>query len=225
MREKCRDVAGSFPPDRISHLIHQSGFAALRRVGRVLTRLSRTLQWMHDGCMPRYTRAWVPGGTFFFTVALLERRRTLLTDHVEILRAAFRRTRQSLPFEIDAIVILPDHFHTIWTLPADDADFSTRMRFLKTLFSRAIPTTERRSARRLEKHERGIWQRRFWEHSIQDEADLKRHMNYIHYNPVKHGCVARVRDWPYSSFHRHVGAGLYPMDWAGVAGGVGDERE
>ncbi len=163
--------------------------------------------------MPRYARAWVPGGTFFFTVALLERRRRLLTDHIDALRAAFRTVMQRRPFTIDAIVILPDHFHAVWTLPPGDADFSTRMRLIKTTFSRSIPQTERLSPRRAAKGERGIWQRRFWEHVIRDEQDWHRHVDYVHYNPVKHGYVRCVRDWPYSTFHRYVEAGIYPATW------------
>ncbi|AXQ29165.1 transposase [Solimonas sp. K1W22B-7] len=175
--------------------------------------------------MPRYTRAWVPGGTFFFTVALLERRRALLTEHIATLRTAFKEVHGRRPFEIDAIVILPDHFHAVWTLPPDDADFSTRIQIIKSLFSRAIPATERRSARRLAKQERGIWQRRFWEHAIRDENDLQRHVDYIHHNPVKHGHVARVRDWPHSSFHQYVAEGVYPIDWAGTVEVASDDRE
>lgn len=175
--------------------------------------------------MPRYTRAWIPGGTFFFTVALLERRRSLLTEHIAALRAAFREVRRRRPFQIDAIVILPDHFHTIWTLPPDEADFSTRIQIIKALFSRAIPPTERRSLRRIAKQERGIWQRRFWEHAIRDEKDFQRHVDYIHHNPVKHGHVARVQDWPHSSFHRYVVEGIYSIDWAGTVEVTSDERE
>jgi len=167
--------------------------------------------------MPRYSRAFVPGGTFFFTVGLLERRRALLTEYVDALREAFRAVRRTRPFVIDAMVVLPDHFHAVWTLPPDDADFSTRMRLIKTYFCRAIPPTERLSARRVAKGERGIWQRRFWEHAIRDEQDLRRHVDYIHYNPVKHGHVWRAADWPHSSFHRYVAAGIYPPDWGGTA--------
>jgi len=175
--------------------------------------------------MPRYTRARIPGGTFFFTVALLERRRRLLTTHVEALRAAFGEVRCRHPFTIDAIMVLPDHFHTAWTLPPGDSDFSTRMRLIKSTFNRAIPATECLSDARRARGERGIWQRRFWEHAIRDEDDLRRHVDYIHYNPVKHGHVRLVRDWPHSSFHRYVEAGIYPSDWAGTAEAVSDERE
>lgn len=164
--------------------------------------------------MPQYTRAYVPGGTFFFTVALLERKQRLLTDHVDLLREAFRKVHQKRPFHIDAIVVLPDHLHCVWTLPPDDPDFSTRWRLIKTAFVRGIPTGERLSPRRQRVGERGIWQRRFWEHMIRDERDFATHLDYVHYNPVKHGHVQRVADWPHSSFHRYVHEGVYSLDWA-----------
>jgi putative transposase len=166
--------------------------------------------------MTNYRRNFVPGGTFFFTVNMAERRLRLLTEHIDLLRAAFRATRLRHPFTIDAIVVLPDHLHAIWTLPEDDADFATRWRLLKSPFSRALPGGERISNSRLRKGERGIWQRRYWEHTIRDEMDRTRHIDYIHINPVKHGHVTRVRDWPYSSFHRMVRLGTYPEDWAGL---------
>jgi putative transposase len=164
--------------------------------------------------MPQYLRASVPGGTFFFTVALLERHLRLLTEHLDDLRAVFLAAKKRRPFTIEAIVILPDHLHCIWTLPPDDADFSTRWHDIKARFATQIPKGERLSARRLKKGERGIWQRRFWEHVIRDEGDYERHVDYIHYNPVKHGHVARVADWPYSSFHRFVHCGVYDLAWA-----------
>jgi putative transposase len=164
--------------------------------------------------MPHYIRATIPGGTFFFTVALLERRRRLLVEHIDELRAAFRNVRRTRPFAIDAVVILPDHLHCIWTLPAGDADFSTRWRLIKTAFARSIPNGERLSTRRERTGERGIWQRRFWEHAIRDDTDCARHVDYIHFNPVKHGHVGRAVDWPYSSLHRYVREGIYPPDWA-----------
>ena len=163
--------------------------------------------------MPHYTRAFVPGGTFFFTVALLERRRRLLTDHIAELRAAFAAVQAKRPFTIDAAVILPDHLHCIWTLPAGDADFSMRWHAIKAAFSRTIPKGERLSARRIAKGERGIWQRRFWEHTIRDEKDFERHVDYIHYNPVKHGHVQCAADWPHSTFRLYVRRGLYALDW------------
>jgi putative transposase len=165
--------------------------------------------------MTDYRRNFVAGGSFFFTINLAERQLRLLTDHIDKLRTAFRETRQHHPFTIDAIVVLPDHLHTIWTLPEGDADFSTRWRLIKSAFSRNLDTPEMISQSRAAKGERGIWQRRYWEHTIRDDDDLARHVDYIHINPVKHRLVARVRDWPYSSFHRMVRLGTYPEDWAG----------
>jgi len=165
--------------------------------------------------MTGYRRNFVPGGSFFFTVNLAERRLRLLTEHVGRLRAAFRDIRSRHSFAIEAIVVLPDHLHAIWSLPEGDADFAVRWRLIKAAFSRGLPAGERISASRAAKGERGIWQRRYWEHTLRDERDFARHVDYIHFNPVKHGYVARVKDWPYSSFHRMVRLGLYPADWAG----------
>lgn len=165
--------------------------------------------------MTAYRRNLVPGGSFFFTVNLAERRLSLLTDHIELLRAAFRDTRLRHPFTIDALVVLPDHLHTVWTMPEGDAEFAMRWRLIKSTFSRGLAGGERISASREAKGERGIWQRRYWEHTIRDEADFARHLDYIHINPVKHGLVPRVCDWIPSSFHRHVKLGNYPADWGG----------
>jgi putative transposase len=177
--------------------------------------------------MPDYRRNRVPGGTYFFTVNLLQRNRSLLTDHIDLLRNAVRTTRRAKPFHIDAWVVLPDHMHCIWTLPAGDTDFAARWKAIKIAFSKALPSTESLSAVRLAKGERGIWQRRYWEHTIRDERDYAAHMDYVHINPVKHGHVARVAEWPYSSFHRLVEAGVYAPDWAGGEGeitGVGERK-
>lgn len=160
--------------------------------------------------MPNYRRAFIPGGCWFFTVNLQDRKSGLLVDHVENLRAAYAETQTRHPFQTNAIVILPDHLHAIWTLPADDADFSLRWRRIKSLFSKSISTIEPRSGVQIKRGERGIWQRRFWEHAIRDENDYARHMHYCYGNPVKHGLVNEVADWPYSSYHRDVKAGLYP---------------
>ncbi len=164
--------------------------------------------------MPNYRRVWVPGGTYFFTVNLLERQRSLFLDHVAQLRAAWRAVGLARPFVTDAVVILPDHFHCIWTLPEGDADFATRMAHLKSHFSRAIPMHERRSIHRIQKRERGIFQRRFWEHQIRDQDDLNHHINYIHFNPVKHGYVLNPADWQFSSIHRYVREGKLDTNWA-----------
>jgi len=165
--------------------------------------------------MPNYRRAFAPGGCWFFTANLLDRRSGLLTKEIAALREGMRRTRERHPFRIDALVVLPDHIHAIWTLPPGDADFSTRWRLIKIEFSKAIPRTERLNKARRARGERGIWQRRFWEHLIRNEEDYRRHVDYCYINPVKHGLVRRVCDWPFSSFHRDVAAGLFSQDWAG----------
>jgi putative transposase len=165
--------------------------------------------------MPDYRRNRVPGGTHFFTVNLLERSSALLVVHIHALRDAVRMVRNRRPFHIDAWVVLPDHMHAIWTLPADDADYSGRWKAIKIAFAKTLPQTEYLSPVRAAKGERGIWQRRFWEHTIRDEQDYASHMDYVHINPVKHGLVACVRDWPHSSFHRCVAQDVYPPDWAG----------
>jgi putative transposase len=175
--------------------------------------------------MSDYRRAFVPGGRWFFTANLLNRRSGLLTKEIAALREATRRTRDRHPFRIDAFVVLPDHIHTIWTLPSDDADFSTRWRLIKVEFSKSMPKTEHLSEVRLARGERGIWQRRFWEHLIRDDEDYRRHLEYCYINPVKHGHVTRVCDWPFSSFHRDVEAGLFPRDWAGEFHAIGEFGE
>ena len=166
--------------------------------------------------MSNYRRNYVSGGSYFFTVNLLERNKSLLIDHIEELRTAVKRTQEQKPFEIDAWVVLPDHMHAIWTLPEEDSDYSGRWRDIKKSFSKSLPKIEYVSSTRTMRDERGIWQRRFWEHTIRDENDFQRHMDYIHYNPVKHRLVETVKEWPYSTFHRHVKQGTYPENWAGT---------
>jgi putative transposase len=173
--------------------------------------------------MTSYRRNFVAGASFFFTVNLADRRQKLLTEYMEPLRSAFKYTQARHPFTIDSIVVLPDHLHAIWTLPEGDADFAMRWRLIKSTFSRALPAGEGISASRLSKGERAIWQRRYWEHMLRDEGDFSRHVDYIHYNPVKHGHVSCVKHWPYSSFHRMVRLGILPDDWAGDDGH--DDRE
>ena len=175
--------------------------------------------------MPNYRRAFAPGGCLFFTVNLLDRRETLLVDHIDLLRESVAGTRHKYPFEIDAFVVLPDHMHAIWTLPPDDADFSTRWRLIKAAFAKQLPKREHRTAVRKARNERGIWQRRFWEHMIRNETDYARHVEYCYINPVKHGLVTRVRDWPHSSFHRDVERGIFPLDWAGDIAAPGEFGE
>lgn len=166
--------------------------------------------------MPNYRRAWHPGGTYFFTVNLLERSGNhLLVKHITELRESIRSVKVTHPFTIHAMVVLPDHLHCVIELPQGDGDFATRWRLIKGQFSKSIPPTETLSAVRLRRGERGIWQRRYWEHLIRDEKDFAAHMDYVHINPLKHGLVNRVGDWPYSTFHRLVEIGVYPYDWAG----------
>jgi len=126
---------------------------------------------------------------------------------------------------IDAFVVLPDHLHTIWSLRPDDSDFSTRWRLIKNRFAKTLPKYEELTPARVRRNERGIWQRRFWEHLIRDEADFARHVEYCYINPMKHGLVTRVRDWPFSSFHRDVRTGLFPEDWGGDTEMIGDFGE
>lgn len=151
--------------------------------------------------MPDYRRMWVPGGTFFFTVNLLERRRTLLIDHLQALRWALLATRARWPFTTIAMVVLPDHLHCIWQLPPGDADYATRWRLIKARFAHAMTPGERRSSTRIDRCERGIWQRRYWEHWVRDEHDLHTHIDYIHHNPVKHGLVTHAEQWRASTIH------------------------
>ena len=164
----------------------------------------------------RYRRTFTPGGTFFFTV-VTEARRPIFahSEAIDRLRNAFRSVRPARPFQMDAIVIMPDHLHCIWTLPPDDADFATRWRLVKTAFTKQCAPALRISPNpaRIAKHEQAIWQHRYWEHLIRDDNDYARHVDYIHYNPVKHGLAQSPIDWPYSSFSRYVEAGFYPPDW------------
>ncbi|MGH1349266.1 MAG: REP-associated tyrosine transposase [Methyloligellaceae bacterium] len=168
--------------------------------------------------MPDYRRMFIPGGTWFFTVNLLDRRLSLLVEHIDELRQAFTKTKKQWPFKIDAIVILPDHLHAILTLPEDDINFSVRWQLIKSHFSKSISHEGTISPSRQRRKERTVWQRRFWEHYIRDENDFQQHLDYCYFNPVKHGYVNRVQDWPYSSFHKDVRDGLISKDWAGDIG-------
>ncbi len=161
----------------------------------------------------RYRRADVAGGTYFFTVNLADRKVDLLTRHLDDLREVINKVKQAHPFVIEAMVVLPEHLHAIWRLPHDDVDFPMRWSLIKAGFSRRMDKTEPIRASRQAKRERGIWQRRYWEHIIRDENDFERHVDYIHYNPVKHGHVQRVIDWPFSTFHHYVERGFLPSDW------------
>ena len=171
--------------------------------------------------MPDYRRAWHPGGTYFFTVNLLQRHgNNLLIRHIDILRHVVKSVKTRHPFLIHGWIVLPEHLHCVIELPSGDTDYSLRWRLIKMEFSKSLPITEPRSRVRMRRGERGIWQRRFWEHLIFNETDYRAHMDYVHINPVKHGLVSRVRDWPYSTFHCLVEQGVYPHDWAGGDEGV-----
>ena len=170
--------------------------------------------------MSQYIRSHSPGSTYFFTMVTHKRRPILcLPENVLLLREVTCHVKTDYPFSIDAWVLLPDHMHCIWTLPEQDADFSKRIGLIKADFSRQLAArsigTLLRNISQQKHRENTIWQRRFWEHKIRNDDDYKRHMDYVHYNPVKHGLVTRVIDWPYSSFHRSVKYGIYPVDWAG----------
>jgi putative transposase len=179
-----------------------------------------------DRFMVRYRRNFLPGGSYFFTVTLADRRSRALVDHIGALRASFRATRHERPFAIEAVVILPDHLHAIPTLPEGDADFPGRWRRIKGHFSSGLIAAGV-GPKRNPNGDLALWQRRFWEHTIRDESDFERHVDYVHINPVKHGLVPRVRDWPHSSFHRYIREGILPDDWGGSineAGGNYGER-
>jgi putative transposase len=168
--------------------------------------------------MTSYRRSRIEGGTYFFTQVTHQRQPCLCTDVARpLLRAAFLKVREKYPFAIDAIVLLPDHIHCIWTLPPNDSDYATRWRLIKSDVTKqeasVLKLQANRSESRQNRRESNLWQRRFWEHWIRDDDDFARHCDYIHYNPVKHGLCQQVMDWKYSSFHRYVAQGIYSVDW------------
>jgi len=151
--------------------------------------------------MPNYIRPRLPGACVFLTITLAQRGSSTLVERVEFLRQAVRATMETRPFRIDAWVVLPDHMHCVWTLPEGDAGYGQRVQSIKARFSRQLPVGPRRASH-IARREKGIWQRRFWEHHIRDTADFENHIAYCWHNPVKHGYVDDIRDWPYSSWHR-----------------------
>jgi len=172
--------------------------------------------------MPEYRRSFIPGGTYFFTLVTYHRAPILTSSASRyFLREAWLNVQDRYHFTTLAVCLLPDHLHSIWTLPEGDQDYSLRWREIKRIFTlrylESMGPDEPRNASRLKRGEAAIWQRRFWEHTIRDEADLNRHIDYIHYNPVKHGLVGRACDWPWSSFSRYVQSRRYEPDW-GQAG-------
>jgi putative transposase len=177
--------------------------------------------------MVQYRRNWVAGGTFFFTVALANRRSGLLTAVIDVVREASRKVRGERPFEVDAMVVLPEHLDAVWSLPREDADYAYRWRRFKTVFTREVL---RRGMEARRRDGSGVvqWPRRYWEYTIRDEVDYARHVDYIHYNPVRHGYVSNAMDWSYSSVHRFVRDGVFPEGWGGGASedeGAFGERE
>lgn len=180
--------------------------------------------------MPRYLRPRIAGATCFFTVVSY-RRRPIFCDTAfrEALRNTLLRVRAAHPFKIDAWVLLPDHLHCIWTLPPDDADYSLRWNLIKRLTTQACaghrPDENAATPSRARRRESALWQRRFWEHQIRDDDDYRRHIDYLHMNPVHHGYCERPGAWPHSSLHRLIHAGLYPFGWAisiGEDSGIGE---
>ena len=165
--------------------------------------------------MSNYRRTRVTGASYFFSVNLARRGGDLLVERIDDLRAAFSATMSERPFVCDAMVVLPDHIHAVWTLPKGDADFSTRWRLIKGRFSHRIGMKAPQRPSLVAKREKGIWQRRFWEHLIRDERDYRNHVEYCWGNPVKHGFVKRAVDWPYSSIHRETARGMVSPEWGG----------
>lgn len=167
--------------------------------------------------MSHYRRYYVAGGTYFLTIKLDNPRSKLLVEQVDLLRESYAYIQKKYPFETIAICVLPNHIHAIWTLPHDDSNYSLRVRLLKTRFSSYFNAMPNLSHSKLRRHEKGIWQRRFFEHTICDERDLENCIHYIYFNPVKHGWVTQVKDWQFSSFHRDVKRGWLPENWGGTS--------
>ncbi len=168
--------------------------------------------------MPNYRRSYILGGTFFFTLVTYQRKKIITSNQaIELLDLAISRVRTYHPFSIDAFCILPDHIHFIWTMNENDFDYSMRIGQLKRYFSRMysdhFEVNSNLCDSRIKRGETAIWQRRFWEHTIRDNDDLSRHIEYIHFNPVKHGLVESAKDWPYSSFLQYVKNGFHDMGW------------
>ena len=169
----------------------------------------------------RYRRSDGEGGTWFFTVNLADRSADTLVRHIDVLRGVLNKVKADHPFSIVAMVVLPEHLHAIWRLPPGDADYPLRWSLIKSGFSRQMAAGEQISPSRVAKRERGLWQRRYWEHQIRDENDLARHVDYVHFNPVKHGWVTRAVDWPHSTLHGYIERGMMPRDWGGSLDNVG----
>ncbi|MHC5348457.1 REP-associated tyrosine transposase [Metapseudomonas furukawaii] len=176
--------------------------------------------------MSNYRRSREPGAIYFFTLVTHRRQPVLTTVPLrQALRQSIQEVRASYPFRIHGWALLPDHLHCIWQLPLGDEEFGLRWSIIKRRVSQQVGRDGALSASRAGRRELGLWQRRFWEHRIRDEVDYRRHMDYLHWNPVRHGLVQRVADWPWSSFHRLVREGVYPQDWGGrgdIGGAFGE---
>ena len=169
--------------------------------------------------MVDYRRNYIKGGTYFFTLTLASRQSQLLLKHIDLLRSAMKQVKNENSYKTKAIVVLPDHIHVIWELPDGDDNYSMRWRKIKRYFTiglikTGLPLLKNRHG------EYNVWQRRFWEHTVKNDRDFEVHVNYIHYNPVKHGYVKRVIDWPFSSFHGYVKRNILTKDWAGGGDGL-----
>ena len=181
--------------------------------------------------MSTYRRLRAPGASCFFTLCLAQRGGDVLVRRIDLLRRACAETFREAPVFCDAMVVLPDHLHAVWTLPPGDAAYSERWRRIKARFTHALGEEVGRiahpTASQRRKRERGVWQRRFWEHTIRDAEDYRAHVEYCWGNPVRHGLVARAAEWPYSSIHRDIRAGRVSADWAGAGpeGEFGEPQE
>lgn len=162
--------------------------------------------------MVHYRRVFAPGGTFFFTVTLKDRKSDLLIKRIDFLQAAIQKVKKQHAFQIKAYVVLPDHLHMIWELPQGDTNYSIRWKKIKAMFSMWVGKSGIRINKSIH-NESQLWQRRFWEHTIRDEYDYENHVNYIHYNPIKHGLVSDLEDWPHSSFHYFLKNGRVDKNW------------
>lgn len=182
--------------------------------------LIKNHNYLYNHCMPQYRRSILAGGTFFFTIVTFNRKPILTDERTrDLLHEAWIDTKNRFPFKTEAVCLLSDHLHCIWSLPENDTNYSVRIKEIKRLFTKAylqlIGPGELRNESHIKKGEAAIWQRRFWEHVIRDQDDFHRHVDYIHYNPVKHGLVKKVVDWQWSTFHQYVKMGVYDQDWGG----------
>tara|TARA_R110002049_G_scaffold23545_2_gene83230 strand:- start:42903 stop:43481 length:579 start_codon:yes stop_codon:yes gene_type:complete len=160
---------------------------------------------------PKRSPKRTPGGTYFLTLRLAERGGDLLVQRIALLRRAMRETLARHPFQINAIAVLPDVIHTIWTLPAGDSGYPNRIGMWKSRFSRGVPMPAHRSLAQIKRGEKGIWQRRYWQHQIRDAADFARHRDLIYLSPVHAGLCLRPQDWQFTSLHRDLARGAAQM--------------